>query len=106
MRDQPWNNPEWNAVRDQARKVIATADRLLQHVDSATGERLSGAVVTLENARMQGSMEEITVATLVLRAATDELLRSLDLPAPRNGTSGVTGVENPDGEPSHGNGDV
>lgn len=106
MREQPWNNPEWNEVRDEAKEAIATARRSLQRVGAAAGEKLSEAVASLENARIRGRIGDICTATADLRRTTEDLLSLAALSEPRNGTSGVTGVENPDGEPNHGNGDA
>jgi len=100
MRHQPWSDTEWNDVRDEARELIATARRLLQQADGETGETLKDAVTTLMAASLHGRLEELRAATAVLREATERYLRILDPPSRlRNGTSGVTGVENPDGEP-------
>lgn len=94
------NSPDWDI---EAKDAISTANRTLCRAGGHSGERLCGAVATLEDVRTHGSVGEIRTATSAVRRATGELLDALAPAAePRNGTSGVTGVENPDGEPDHG----
>lgn len=107
MRDQVWNNPEWNEIRDEANKAIYTAERLFQ-VGGGVDEGLISALASLKSAKIHAPMKDIHTATVVLRRATAaRLLRTMGAREDtRNGTSGVTGVENPDGEPNRDEGAV